>query len=194
MRVKHITFHDVERAAFLASQQRWLEASIASGGLVDAWGAEAQGEARAVFTWRDDQALQHFMEVAHDRALAETEKVGRHAVLYLDEVESLGPRGAATYVAESFAWLKEGGTEPWLESQRAWSSALAAAPGFLGGDVRRGRRTFVVTSFWKDEAAHRRYLDEVVPRLRDVTRGDEHTARLLRFEGPLSPELAFPGL
>jgi heme-degrading monooxygenase HmoA len=191
MRIKHITFHDVERTRWIDSQRRWLEASIGSGGLLDAWGAETNGDARAVFTWRDEAALQQFMEVAHDRALADVGSVGRYAVLYLDEVESLGARGDATYVAESFAWIKEGGTEAWLESQRAWSSALVACPGFRGGNIHRGRRTFVVTSFWENGDAHRRYLDDVVPRLRDATRGDEHTARLVRFEGALSPELSF---
>jgi hypothetical protein len=33
----------------------------------------------------------------------------------------------------------------------------------------------------------------VVPTLRDVTHGDGHIARLVRFEGPLSPELSFNG-
>ena len=191
MRIKHITFHDVDRATFVASQRRWLDASIASGGLVDAWGAEANGDARAVFTWKDDEALQHFMEDAHDRALADVGSAGRYAVLYLDEVESLGPRGDAGYVAESFMWLKEGGTAPFMESQRAWNDALRTASGFCGGNIRRGRRTFVVTSFWQDASSHRRYLDVVVPRLRDATRGDEHVARLVRFEGPLSAELSY---
>jgi hypothetical protein len=192
VRVKHITFHRVDRARFLESQRRWLEASVASGGLEDAWGAESAGDARAVFTWKDDDALQSFMELAHDRALAEAGTAGRYAVLYLDELETLGPRGDARYVAESFAWLKDGGVEPFVESQRVWSTALRAAPGFCGGHVRRGRRTIVVTSFWRDEASHARYLDQIVPKLRDATRGDEHVARLVRFEGALSPELSYP--
>lgn len=184
MRIKHITFHDVTRAAFVERQQRWLEASIATGGVIDAWGSEEGGQARAVFTWRDDEVMRSF-----DRRL---ESPGRHTVLYLDEVETLGPRSAARYVAESFVWLKEGGADPWLLSQRAWSSALVKMPGFRGGNIARGRRTFLVTSFWNDEASHRHYLHAIVPGLRDTTRGDEYVARLVRFEGALSPELSFP--
>ncbi|MGZ3422947.1 MAG: DUF4937 domain-containing protein [Polyangiales bacterium] len=191
MRIKHIAFHALEPAPWAASQRRWLELSIASGGLVDAWGAQASADARAVFTWEDEEALQRFMEHTHDRALADAGSVGRNAVLYLEDLENLGPRGDATYVGEAIAWIKDGGIEPWLESQRVWTAAMARADGFVGGAIRRGRRTFVVTSFWRDAIAHRRYLDEIVPGLRQDTHGDEHTARLVRFEGPLEPTLSF---
>jgi heme-degrading monooxygenase HmoA len=198
MRIKHIAFHGVEPALgseWTASQRRWLELSIASGGLVDAWGASSAGktaaDARAVFTWESEDALQNFMEHTHDRALQDAGSIGRSAVLYLEDVEQLGPRADATYVGEAIAWIKDGGIEPWLESQRAWTSAMSRADGFVGGSVRRGRRTFVVTSFWRDANAHRRYLDEIVPRLRQDTGGDAHTARLIRFEAPLVPDLSF---
>lgn len=192
MRIKHIAFHGLQdEQPWTTSQRRWLELSIASGGLVDAWGASTAGDARAVFTWESEDALQRFMEHTHDRALQDAGSVGRSAVLYLEDVASLGPRGDATYVGESIAWIKDGGIEPWLESTRVWTDGMSRADGFVGGSVRRGRRTFVITSFWRDAAAHRRYLDEVVPRLRQDTRGDEHTARLVRFDAPLLGDLSF---
>ncbi len=131
------------------------------------------------------------MESTHERALADVGIVGKSAVLYLDPVLDLGPRKDARYVAESIAWIKEAGTEPWLASQREWCEAMARCDGFVGGSIVRGRRTFIVTSFWRDERSHGRYLDEVVPGLRSRTTGDEHCARLTRFHASLVPELLF---
>lgn len=191
MRVKHIAFQNVQRDAWVASQEKWLEASRASGGLVSAWGALFRTDGRAVFEWESQEAVKAFMEGSHVRALADIGIVGKSAVLYLDPLLDLGPRKDARYVAESIAWIKEGGVEPWLKSQREWCDAMARCDGFVGGSIVRGRRTFVVTSFWRDDRSHGRYLDEVVPQLRSSTFGDEHCARLTRFHAPLVPELTF---
>lgn len=190
-RVKHITFHGVERDAWIASQRRWLELSREAGGLRAAWGSILRDHARAVFEWETADALRSFMETTHDRALAEAGTVGKSAVLYLEEVLDLGPRREAGYVGESVAWIKEGGMEPWLESQRRWCEEMARCDGFVGGSIARGRRTYAVSSFWRDDRAHARYLREVVPSLRARFRGDEHCARLTRFDAALVPELSF---
>lgn len=191
MHVKHIAFQNVSRDAWITSQQRWLELSLESGGLVSAWGALHRQDGRAVFEWESADAVRAFMESTHERALADAGIVGKSAVLYLDPILDLGPRKDARYVAESIAWIKEGGTEPWLASQREWCEAMARCDGFVGGSIVRGRRTFVVTSFWRDDRSHGRYLDEVVPGLRSRTTGDEHCARLTRFHASLVPELSF---
>lgn len=191
MRIKHITFSAVDRKAWERSQRIWLERSIASGGLVEAYGAASGTDARAVFHWADDEALASFMERSHDAALEAAGAVGRYAVLHLQPITVLAvapiPRA---YMGETIAWVKDHGIEIWLESQRAWNDALQTADGFAGGMVARGRQAFVVTSFWRDEASHERYERVDVPRLRSTTRGDEQTARLLRFHGPLVPSLA----
>jgi len=191
MRVKHIAFQQVDASPWVAAQVRWLELSRASGGLIGAWGAVTRQDARAVFQWESEDAVRAFMEGTHDRALAEIGAVGKSAVLYLDPVLDLGPRRDARHVAESIAWIKEGGSEPWLESQRVWCEEMARCDGFVGGSIVRGRRTFVVTSFWRDERSHAHYLAAVVPGLRSRTTGDEHCARLTRFHAPLVPELSF---
>lgn len=191
MRVKHIAFQNVQRDAWIASQEKWLEASRASGGLVSAWGALNRQDARAVLEWENEAAVRAFMDKVHVRALAEIGVVGKSSVLYLDPIIDLGPRKEARYVAESIAWIKEGGIEPWLHSQKIWSDTMARCDGFVGGSIVRGRRTFVVTSFWRDERSHGRFLDEVVPGLRRRTTGDEHCARLTRFHAPLVPELSW---
>jgi hypothetical protein len=89
------------------------------------------------------------------------------------------------------AWVRDQGDSIWIESQRIWSAALEQADGFLGGFVARGRRTFVVTSFWRDAEAHARYEREIVPGLREHTLGDEQTVRLLRFQGPVEASLGY---
>ncbi|MBI2391631.1 MAG: hypothetical protein HYV09_18730 [Deltaproteobacteria bacterium] len=191
MRVKHITFHGVERDAWITSQRRWLDLSREAGGLRSAWGSVLRDEARVVFEWESADALRSFMETTHERALGEAGTVGKCAVLYLESVLDLGPRADAGYVGESVAWIKEGGMEPWLESQRQWCEEMARCDGFVGGSITRGRRTYAVSSFWRDDRAHARYLHEVVPSLRGRFRGDEHCARLTRFHAPLVPELSF---
>lgn len=203
MRLKHIVFSGIvgpEREAWLASQRVWLERSIAAGGLRAAYGAEAHGHARAVFAWSDARALDAFMETTHDDALASAGSVGRDAVLYLDPITVLRAPGAthalpippgAGFVGETVAWVREEGDAIWLESQRAWNDALERTEGFLGGYVARGRRAFVVSSFWRDEQAHERYEREVVPGLREHAHGDEQTVRLLRFTAPILGELGF---
>lgn len=207
MRIKHISFRSIDEAkqeAWRASQRIWLERSIASGGLVCAYGAEGAGHARAVFVWADEAALKTFMERSHDDAMAAAGTVGRHSVLYLDPVYVLHGEGPARalpvptagvgFVGETVAWVREEGDAIWLESQRAWNQALERADGCLGGFVARGRRTFVVTSFWRDEAAHDRYERDVVPGLREGAAGDAHTVRLLRFTAPTIPSLAHPAV
>lgn len=191
MRTKHIAFQNVQREPWAVSQQRWLELSRDAGGLVSAWGAASRSDARAVFQWESEDAVRAFMEGTHDRALADIGTVGKSAVLYLDPVLDLGPRGDARHVAESIAWIKEGGAEPWLESQRVWCEEMSKCDGFVGGSIVRGRRTFVVTSFWRDDRSHAHYLDNVVPGLRSRTTGDAHCARLTRFHAPLIPELSY---
>jgi len=204
MRIKHIAFSSIEREAWERSQRIWLERSIASGGLRAAYAAALpSGEARAVFVWANEEALRVFMEESHDRALEAAGSVGRYAVLYLDPIEILAPANAtnvlpspsgnARYMGETISWVKDDGEKEWLESQRAWSEALVATDGFTGGFVARGRRAFVVTSFWRDAAAHERYEREIVPDLRSRTRGDECVARLLRFHAPLLDSLAHEG-
>jgi heme-degrading monooxygenase HmoA len=205
MRIKHISFRSIDaakREAWRESQRIWLERSVASGGLVCAYGAEGDGHARAVFAWADEAALHAFMERAHDEAMAAAGTVGRQSVLYLDPVYVLGsvtnanalpiPAAGAGYVGETVAWVREEGDAIWLESQRAWNDALERADGCLGGFVARGRRTFVVTSFWRDEAAHDRYEREVVPGLRERAAGDAFTVRLQRFSAPTLPSLGHP--
>jgi len=191
MRVKHIAFQSVERGPWIDAQARWLERSREADGLLGAWGATVRREARAVFEWRDEAAARAFMQTAHGAAHAEIGAVGKYAVLYLDPIVDLGPRGDATYVAESIAWIKEGGVEPWLASQRLWCEEMSRCEGFVGGSIARGRRTFVATSFWRDERAHAHYLHAVIPGLRARTTGDAHCARLTRFHAPLVPSLTF---
>ncbi len=204
MRIKHISFRgidDARREAWRSSQRVWLERSIASGGLLCAYGAEAAGHARAVFVWQDEAAVRTFMERSHDAAMAAAGTIGRSAVLYLDPISVLRaadateappiPRDGVGYVGETVAWVREEGDAIWLESQRAWNAALERADGCVGGFVARGRRTFVVTSFWRDEAAHQRYERDVVPGLRDRAAGDAHTVRLQRFCAQTIPELSY---
>ncbi len=188
MPLKHIAFHEVEKDAWIQSQRRWLALSVEAGGLLSAWGAVAGSEARAVFEWESEDALRGFMEHTHNRALADAGTVGKSAVLYLSKLIDLGPRGDAAFVGESVAWVKEGGDDSWVASQRAWYEAMTACDGFAGGHLARGRRTYVSTSFWRDAAAHARFDHDVVPTLRARTT-DEQVARLVRFEGALVPEL-----
>jgi heme-degrading monooxygenase HmoA len=208
MRIKHISFRGIDaakREAWLESQRIWLERSVASGGLVCAYGAEGGGHARAVFAWTDEPALHGFMERSHDAAMAAAGTVGRSSVLYLDplyvlRVQSGGeptqalpiPTAGVGFVGETVAWVREEGDAIWMKSQGAWNQALERAEGCLGGFVARGRRTFVVTSFWRDEASHARYEREIVPTLRERAAGDEHTVRLLRFSAATIPSLRHP--
>ena len=56
MHVKHIAFQNVSRDPWITSQERWLELSRASGGLVSAWGALHRQDGRAVFEWESADA------------------------------------------------------------------------------------------------------------------------------------------
>lgn len=188
MPLKHIAFHGTERDPWIKSQARWLELSVSAGGLRSAWAAIGVDEARAVFDWESDDALRGFMEHSHHRALADAGTVGRSAVLHLSPVIDLGGRGEAQHVGESIAWIKDNGDERWLESQRIWAAAMRETDGFVGGYVARGRRTYVTTSFWRDEPAHERFMRNVVPGLRGRT-SDEQVARLARFTGEIIPTL-----
>jgi hypothetical protein len=195
MRIKHIAFSGIDPASWEQSQRAWLAASIGAGGLASTYAAETKGEARAVFAWDDAQVLQRFMDVVHDATLASAGSVGRTSVLYLDPVDALSttaiaPAGAG-FVGESIAWLKDGGDDAWVAGQRVWNEALPTCDGFLGCAVARGRRTYLVTTFWRDEAAHEAYLRDVVPRLRSITTGDEVTARLQRFHGRTVASLGY---
>lgn len=190
MRIKHVAYREVDRERFAAHHTRVLELARASGGLVDGWAAEHRGDARAVLTFESDDALRAFMEHLHEHTVPPgegdaTSAPFRSAVLHLSQVVDLGARRDAGHVGESIAWVKEGGDEEWLASQRVWTDAMAQCEGFVGGSIVRGRRTWVVTSFWKDAAAHARFVTERVPSLRGATRGDELAARLVRFDGPL---------
>jgi heme-degrading monooxygenase HmoA len=189
MALKHLAFHDVDREAWLKSQRRWLELSAQAGGLRSAWAAVARSDARMVFDWESEDALKHFMEQTHERALSEAGTVGRAAVLYLDPLVDLGSRGEATFVGESIAWVKESGVDAWMESQRTWNEAMRRCDGFVGGSIARGRRIYVVTSFWRDAGAHRAFVERIVPDLRGRTSGDAHVARLVRFQGEIIGEL-----
>lgn len=187
MPLKHIAFTalgEEHRDPWIRSQARWLELSIESGGLRMAWAAFAGDQARAAFDWENEDALKGFMEHSHDRALADAGTVGKSAVLYVTPVIDLGPRGEASFLAESIAWIKDSGEDAWLQSQRAWAEAMRASDGFCGGNVARGRRTYVTTTFWRDRAAHDRFLRHVVPELRGRT-SDEQVARLTRFAGDI---------
>ncbi len=189
MALKHLAFHEIDRGAWLASQRRWLQLSAESGGLRNAWAAVSRSDARMVFEWESDDALKQFMEQTHDRALSEAGTIGRAAVLYLEPIVDLGERGDATFVGESIAWVKADGLDAWMESQRTWNEAMRRCDGFVGGSIARGRRIHVVTSFWRDAAAHKAFVDHIVPDLRGRTNGDSHVARLVRFQGELEASL-----
>ncbi len=193
MPIKHITFNDVDSEAFRKTQNVWLARSAESPGLRLAWAAESKGGARAVFVWESDQALRAFMEETHDRALAEAGTAGRYAALYLDELDPplLSIEGA-THVAESLAWVKDGGDAEYLESVRVWDAGTRKAEGFVASTIAKGRRAVLSTTFWRDGAAHAKFLREIVPKLRAQTMGDEFVGRLIRFDGPLVPELTHP--
>ncbi|MBK7402044.1 MAG: DUF4937 domain-containing protein [Myxococcales bacterium] len=188
MRLKHITFQETDREPWIASQRQWLAASIAAGGLHGAFGAEHGGQARVVFLWESDEALRGFMEHDHDRALAEAGTVGRYAALYLDVLEQEGSFVGATYVAESLAWVRDDGIDDWLVERKIWAEATRACDGFVGSLVARGRHACLVTTLWRDRAAHERYLHDVVPQIRMKT-DEGSTVRLVRFEAELLPML-----
>jgi hypothetical protein len=191
MPLKHIAFTGLSRSehdAWVKSQARWLQLSQESGGLRSAWAALQNDQARAVFDWESEEALKEFMEHSHERALADAGTVGRSAVLYVAPVLDMGPRGEAAYVGEAIAWLKDGSDAAWLESQREWSTAVRACEGFVGGNVARGRRTYITTTFWRDRESHDRFLRDVVPGLRART-SDEQVARLTRFSGEIISSL-----
>lgn len=188
MRVKHLTFHDAPGAAWVASQERWLSASRGAGGLHTAFGAAHDGAARAVFLWESEDALRTFMERDHDRALADAGSVGRHAVLYLDLLEHEGSPAGAGFLAESLAWVRDDGLERWLSDRKIWAEAARGSDGFLGAVVAKGRHAFLVDTFWRDRAAHERWLHDVVPGVRQRT-DDSHTVRLVRFAAELAPSL-----
>jgi len=190
MPLKHLAFHDIDRDAWLKCQRRWLELSAESGGLRGAWAATSRSDARMVFEWESDDALKTFMGQTHERALSEAGTIGKAAVLYLEPLVELGARGDASFVGESIAWVKEHGVDAWMESQRTWNEAMRRCDGFVGGSIARGRRIYVVTSFWRDAAAHKRFVDEIVPDLRGRTAGDAQVARLVRFQGELVPVLS----
>lgn len=188
MRVKHLTFHDAPGPAWVACQERWLSASIGAGGLSAAFGAERDGGARAVFVWESEDALRTFMERDHDRALADAGSVGRHAALYLDLLEREGSPVGAGFLAESLAWVRDDGLDRWLADRRVWAEAARGADGYLGAVVAKGRHACLVDTFWRDRAAHERWLHDVVPGVRQRT-DDTHTVRLVRFEAELTPSL-----
>jgi heme-degrading monooxygenase HmoA len=188
MPLKHIAFHDVSEGPWIQSQARWLELSVAAGGLRSAWGAVAGKQARAVFDWETEDALRGFMEQTHDKALADAGTVGKSAVLYLTPLIDLGPRNDAGYLGETVAWLKEGADSDWVESQRAWYAGMKECDGFVGGSLARGRRTYVSTTFWRDRDAHKRFDHDVAPGIRART-SDQQVARMVRFEAPLIPSL-----
>lgn len=192
MLVKHITFSDVDRAAWEQSQATWLEMTAAGGGLSWAYAAESGREARAAFRWVDEPAARRFQAEIRDQAEERAGKVGRTTILYLDPVTETGtPKGAA-FVAESISWIREGMDRSWLDSQQAFSDARLRADGYVGGYLARGRRMYTVTSFWRDRDAHDYFLRVTVPHLRARWRTDDATAKLIRFRAPLVAALSWP--
>jgi heme-degrading monooxygenase HmoA len=191
MLVKHITFSDVDREAWEQSQKIWLEMTTEAGGLAWSYAAESAREARAVFRWEDDRAAKEFQETTRDRAQERAGRVGRTTVLYLDPVTETGSPVGAAFVAETISWIREGMDRAWLDGQQAFSDARLRAEGYLGGFMAKGRRMFVVTSFWRDREAHERFLRVTVPHLRARWRTDDATAKLIRFRAPLVPALCW---
>jgi len=67
--------------------------------------------------------------------------------------------------------LKPGRREHFLECQsRIWNPGMGDAPGMHGGFLGRaveGDDRYLVVSFWESEAAHRAYVGERLPGLRD---------------------------
>jgi heme-degrading monooxygenase HmoA len=192
MLVKHITFSDVDRAAWEQSQATWLEMTAAGGGLSWAYGAESGREARAVFRWTDEASAKRFQTEIRDRAEERAGKVGRVTILYLDPISETGTPRNAGFVAESISWIREGMDRAWLDSQQAFSDARLRADGFVGGFLASGRRMYTVTSFWRDREAHDHFLRAIVPHLRARWRTDDATAKLIRFRAPLVSSLRWP--
>lgn len=170
------------REAFANTQQDWRKLKTVAGflGQVGGWDSREQNQACILGFWADAQAYAAFMEREHDLIYGQSGQKGTYVASHVVQVEVLfdidgthqkmqSAINEAEVLRVADCKLKTGREEHFIEMQKSvWNPAMAKTGGMLAGAfgiVLNEVDRFLVTTFWRDEAAHQAYVKNPLPAL-----------------------------
>ncbi|MBI4674990.1 MAG: YdbC family protein [Chloroflexi bacterium] len=195
------------RAEFAQAQCQWTPLSKLDGflGQIGGWNSREPEQACILACWRDQAAYNAFMQNMHDAISDASAQHKTYDAIQVMLAEMVFPMTGKT--AGLVAALPQGGVlrvadcivsaerQAHFENvQRAvWTPAMAAADGMLGGAFSRVRAAtprYLVTSIWRDVAAHERYATIQAPILRQQADVEQDVQELRGYVVSLIPEWA----
>jgi len=198
------------RDRFAEGQRKWSALAGTDGflGQVGGWQSprtiteERPGEHVAVIAgiWRDESAYDHFMREVHDDIFTTNDQRGSYSTIDVTRWRRLfdipGERAAMPEAIADAAFLRVARctvrpkrVDHFVDvQQRLWNPAMAAAGGMLAGAFSvsdAGPHQYLVSTLWQSADAHRSYVTECLPRLRDRSEVEVDCEALTGYAVPL---------
>lgn len=166
-----------KRELFSDAQEKWRDLQYLDGfyGQFGGWNEE---EACVYTLWKDRNAYQAFMNDAHDTIFFNSNQEGTYTscniemfqTLYdITEIPLKDVIAQGSFVRVAICDVGEGKEKYFLHAQETiWNKGMENAKGILGGVVGKSLKTenrYIVLTYWQDEIAHERYMNEIFPAL-----------------------------
>ncbi len=180
------------KAAFSTGQSLWKETAYSEGfrSQLGGWNLSkdkpASTKAIILAHWQDMESVKNFMELAHDPIAEKTNQVGTYthiSVSYLSAVMNIPALNQAHQHSVESAFIRiadcyiapDKADDFLLEQKMLWNPGMQQAKGMLGGQLCQfidEENHYLVISYWESEAAHRHYMAEYFPRLKQQAATD----------------------
>jgi len=206
---------ETQRAAFRKAQIAWRQIHAVAGFVAQVGGWSTAGrEACILAFWQDRSAYECFFRFVHDAVTYKSGQVRtyhRMKIAFADGLIRMRGAGPTLAAAAREARLlrvadcrvRRARRNHFVDAQlNVWEPGMAECAGQLGGMfsvVEDTEDRFLVTTLWRDEDSHDRYVRDELPRLKDEARpeGDlrgivGRKVRLEREWTVLSPAVECP--
>ncbi|ACA88991.1 DUF4937 domain-containing protein [Shewanella woodyi] len=178
---------EAKRNIFSKGQRLWLETAHCEGFISQLGGWEQETNIAVILArWTDMESVKDFMSAAHDPIAERANQVGSYShisVSYLSAVICIpafnqGGKNQAScgFIRIADCYIDPDKLDEFIQEQKTlWNPGMQQVEGMLGGQLWQFNDEsdrYLVTTYWESEAAHRHYMAEYFPRLKQQAATD----------------------
>lgn len=181
---------EAKRDQFADGQRTWSALANVSGflGQTGGWSVDTAHKAVITAFWHDHEAYDKFMRNQHDVIFDHNAQRGTFhksdVTIWHHICDIPGSSNAFPHVVSADGFMriarctvKENRTEHFESVQReVWNPGMGKAAGMLGGAFSRSatdRNNYLVCTFWRSQADHNLYRQDIFPTLRKSARVED---------------------
>ena len=173
------------RQAFSSAQESWEKTSESKGFISQLGGWDANGNSAIILSiWKDEESIKSFMLNKHDAIAQRTPQSKTYnscSTSYLDKIltipsssDSIFPEKECDFIRIADCQIFPDKTDDFMYLQKTvWNPGMANVNGMLGGyfwSFSSEPDRYLVTTFWKTENDHQKYMTDQFPDLKKRSR------------------------